>query len=376
MDETFVNNLAKELRKVGTIHSIGEEWVSPTNEIPGGGVPYNGQTVTRAAYSALWSYVQDKGLVKTESEWQALSGDIPYYSSGDGSTTFRMPKISGLMHGVYAFGQTSELGELDATALATEIANVNNSKLSLSGGTMSGPVTSDNEMMLKSARNTNRSLICGATNWDKGAHLVLTGEGGSSSGNFELTSRNGSNSHTLNGKADGSLTWDGENIVTSAGGVYSSPIIAKQSTATSYTTICGGTGTGDGARAVLCSKGNSDTGQFKLYASDGTNSKALVGKPDGTLYWGGSSLIKKFVGPTSVSSASYTATNDGFLIGVRTSTADAVTMKGYSNGILVAYSYDHHASAPWVIVPYKAGDAVSITVSSSTNIKYYKMEIA
>ncbi len=126
MDEQFVNELAVALRKVGTIHRVGEEWVSPTGEIPVGGVPYSGQMVTRATYPKLWAYAQEKGLVKTEAEWQTLSasGNVPYFSTGDGSTTFRMPKISGVMHGVYAFGAIVESGELDATTLATGLARV------------------------------------------------------------------------------------------------------------------------------------------------------------------------------------------------------------------------------------------------------------
>ena len=103
MDEQFVNELAKALRKVGTIHTVGEEWVSYIGEIPVGGVPYCGQMCTRSTYSALWSYAQSKGLVKTEAEWQQIAnangGNVPYYSSGDGSTTFRMPKMVGYVKG-------------------------------------------------------------------------------------------------------------------------------------------------------------------------------------------------------------------------------------------------------------------------------------
>lgn len=84
-------------------HNVGDEWVSYTGVIPEGGVPYCGQEVTRATYADLWAYAQAQGLVKTESEWQAIasaqSGNVPYYSSGNGSTTFRMPKIVGYIRG-------------------------------------------------------------------------------------------------------------------------------------------------------------------------------------------------------------------------------------------------------------------------------------
>lgn len=84
-------------------HNVGEEWISYTGKIPNGGVPYCGQTVTRATYADLWAYAQAQGLVKTESEWQSWSsshgGNVPYYSSGNGSTTFRMPAIKGYVKG-------------------------------------------------------------------------------------------------------------------------------------------------------------------------------------------------------------------------------------------------------------------------------------
>ncbi|MGN1208776.1 MAG: hypothetical protein ACI4SV_00635, partial [Duodenibacillus sp.] len=73
-------------------HAVGDEWHSFTGQIPAGGVPYCGQEVTRETYADLWEYAQNNGLVKTEEEWQALdasqNGNVPFYSDGDGSTTF------------------------------------------------------------------------------------------------------------------------------------------------------------------------------------------------------------------------------------------------------------------------------------------------
>ena len=88
---------------------VGDEWHSLTGKIPAGGVPYCGQIVTRATYADLWAYVQAQGLVKTEDEWQAANsskgGNVPFYSSGDGSTTFRMPKIEGYVKGASVIEQ-------------------------------------------------------------------------------------------------------------------------------------------------------------------------------------------------------------------------------------------------------------------------------
>ena len=118
MNETFVNDLAVALRNVGTIHHVGEEWHSYTGEIPVGGVPYTGHMVEREVYSALWAYAQEKELVKTEAEWQQIAtannGNVPFYSDGDGSTTFRVPKIVGYVKGA---SKVSEVGSYIAEGL-------------------------------------------------------------------------------------------------------------------------------------------------------------------------------------------------------------------------------------------------------------------
>ena len=99
-------------------HTVGEEWHSFTGLIPVGGVPYCGQLVTREVYWDLWQYAQTQGLVKTESEWQSIAsaqnGNVPYYSTGDGSTTFRMPQVVGYLKGA---SSQSEAGEYVAEGL-------------------------------------------------------------------------------------------------------------------------------------------------------------------------------------------------------------------------------------------------------------------
>ena len=85
------------------VRNVGDEWFSYTGKTPPGGVPYLGQLVNRDTFPALWEYVQNNNLVKTDSEWQELdtsqNGNVPFYSDGDGSTTFRMPKIVGYIKG-------------------------------------------------------------------------------------------------------------------------------------------------------------------------------------------------------------------------------------------------------------------------------------
>lgn len=76
-----------------------EDYVSYT-ELNPGQLIRNGQLVSREIYSDLWSFVQSKpSMLLTEEEWQAnLTANeglaCNYYSAGNGSTNFRLPKAS------------------------------------------------------------------------------------------------------------------------------------------------------------------------------------------------------------------------------------------------------------------------------------------
>lgn len=141
----------------------------------------NGAILNRNRYSALWSYVEKHpSLLKTETEWQEIAsqdnGVCRFFSSGDGSTTFRLPKYpdSEILGEntpdfvVQAFGYVSKDGALDLSNVETiveEAINENNlivnttidnkineseeelrndvaaKYLSLSGGTLTGNLT-------------------------------------------------------------------------------------------------------------------------------------------------------------------------------------------------------------------------------------------
>ena len=73
----------------------------PFQTPPDGAIQCNGATYNRALYKDFFAYATSKGWVKTESEWQSIAsangGYCPYYSQGDGSTTFRTPKFAPFM---------------------------------------------------------------------------------------------------------------------------------------------------------------------------------------------------------------------------------------------------------------------------------------
>jgi hypothetical protein len=61
-----------------------------------------GALVSRATYPDLWIWVQANAPLITEAAWQAQTAaqsSVGYYSSGDGSTTFRLPRIVDFVRG-------------------------------------------------------------------------------------------------------------------------------------------------------------------------------------------------------------------------------------------------------------------------------------
>ena len=87
--------------RVGKMRMIFNLAEKDVDEILACGVVYN-----RATYEELWNYVQLKpSLLISEAEWQVKYAQtngkfVPYYSEGDGTTTFRTPLLSAYPCGV------------------------------------------------------------------------------------------------------------------------------------------------------------------------------------------------------------------------------------------------------------------------------------
>lgn len=92
---------------------VGFEYFTMNPNIPAGSLPLQGGLYSRLAYPDLWEWVQKQtGYLKAESEWQELaasnSGNVPFYSSGVGSTTFRVPALKCWVKGASSISEVSE----------------------------------------------------------------------------------------------------------------------------------------------------------------------------------------------------------------------------------------------------------------------------
>ena len=154
--------------------------------------------------------------------------------------------------------------------------------LPLTGGEITGPIKGNASGALM--------LLTGDNNFDGASLQLYKKDHATYPGRFYLrastkssgTDASGSEK-TLVGFADGTLTWDSKHILNNS---FQMPSDSGAIILTAGTSATGG------ALFRLYGKSHSSgKGQFNIVANDGTNAPSLIGKPDGTLTWGGKDVI-------------------------------------------------------------------------------------
>ena len=102
----------EQIRQHGNL-PVGYEYFTFNPSIPQGSLPLFGGEYSRETYADLWAWVQTQtGYLITEAQWQSLytanNGNVPFYSDGDASTTFRVPSLKCWVKS--ANGTVSEVG--------------------------------------------------------------------------------------------------------------------------------------------------------------------------------------------------------------------------------------------------------------------------
>ena len=117
---------------------VGHEFFTTNPNIPAGCIPLLGGEYSRTAYADLWAWVQtQQGYLIEESAWQAKAatngGNVPFYSKGDGTTTFRVPSLKCWVKGANGI---EEVGSY----LSAGLPNIAFSTSALSAGWITTPV--------------------------------------------------------------------------------------------------------------------------------------------------------------------------------------------------------------------------------------------
>ncbi|HHH1141510.1 phage tail protein [Yersinia enterocolitica] len=84
-----------DAKPAGGLPLLFSWWEENRTHIPEGTAPRDGQELSRALFPDAWAAAQVKGIVITEAEWQADPLKRMKWSSGNGTTTFRLPDENG-----------------------------------------------------------------------------------------------------------------------------------------------------------------------------------------------------------------------------------------------------------------------------------------
>ena len=180
---------------------------------------------------------------------------------------------------------------------------LSNNVLALSGGTMTGNIVANKQFFEMTNSTLNgRNSIYGGTSGSTGAFLYVYGKDHSNlAGNFVLHANDGTTTSELVGKPDGTLTWNGQAVITSAGGTMSAVLnmdnhalnlgASSNDDGRIYNIsntlrLTGGSNTSTGSYIDIGSA-SAGTKGIKLVASDGNTTKELTALYNGTLTWGG-----------------------------------------------------------------------------------------
>lgn len=173
-----------------------------------------------------------------------------------------------------------------------------NSKLPLSGGTMTGNI---NWNMGVVRQNGHSFEFVGDKDLPNQTSFIAcrSATHPNESGWFYFGARNKEGGYMGICKPDGTFTWGGNNVITSAGGTISGKLyftgshIINNKTGGEIRIVCDDAGTVTSRPAlILFEKGNSSyPGFFYLRSADGTKTSDLIGKPDGTLTWSGKPVV-------------------------------------------------------------------------------------
>ena len=185
---------------------VGFEYLQTNPNVQAGSLPMVGGLWNRTIYADLWAWVQKQpGYLISESEWQALAaannGAVPFYSTGDGSTTFRVPALTVWVKGASAI---EEVGDYLADTFAGHKHNV--SVTSIGDTSNEGSHTHTRGTM-----NITGSVKSDDVNYYWGAGTTASGAfANAHAGGSKISNGNWSGSRGNGFTFDASRSWTGE----------------------------------------------------------------------------------------------------------------------------------------------------------------------
>ena len=221
------------VRTYATPSNIGAATSSHTHSyLPLGGGTMTG-TITRSGWvvknSADNSYIEFLAGTDETSSYISIYGKN--HSSNAGIINLRAYDGTNSR-----YLQLKPDGTLTWGGTAISLNGHTHSYLPLAGGTMTGVIKRNGDVITATA-DDQYTRFSGGSAHDKGAALTLGGKDHSWAGKFNLKAVDASRTKILEGKPDGTLTWDGKNVLTN--GTVGTIVSKANTTATSIAATTG-----------------------------------------------------------------------------------------------------------------------------------------
>jgi hypothetical protein len=146
-------------------------WPGLRSAIPAGYVPGDGQLLSRALYPAAWSAISASNVpLATDTVWNAALTERGKFSSGDGSTLFRVPDYNGkssgsigaaflrgdggLSSGITGVIQRDQIQNITGEAMAAAVIGLVGPDGAVSGAFKAGPTVAGNRPSATAAANS------------------------------------------------------------------------------------------------------------------------------------------------------------------------------------------------------------------------------
>ena len=163
------------------------------NAAPAGYLKANGALVSRSTYADLWAFAQASGMLVTDAAW--LAGASGSFSSGNGSSTVRLPDLRGEFIRGWADGRSVDTGRAIGSLQSSQ--NLSHSHTASQTSHSHGITVASGGAHSHTASDSGHSHSAGTDSQGGHTHTNSTNTAGAHThGTSSTTDSNGAHTHT------------------------------------------------------------------------------------------------------------------------------------------------------------------------------------
>jgi len=130
-------NLTNISARSGVPTTVGMISYFPGTTIPTGWLENDGSLVSRATYPDLWAYAQESGNIVSDANWTSTNA-YGCFSTGNGTTTFRLPDLRQMYVVGWANGRTGLADDGRSAGIFQDASNISHTHTGTTGTESAG----------------------------------------------------------------------------------------------------------------------------------------------------------------------------------------------------------------------------------------------